>query len=44
MTPTQNVKVEDLPEEIKDHEIAEIPSLLLGKKVLIIGLQMLQRL
>jgi len=26
MTPTQNVKVEDLPEEIKDHEVAEIPS------------------
>jgi len=26
MTPTQNVKVEDLPEEIKDHEISEVPS------------------
>ena len=26
MTPTQNVKVEDLPEEIKDHEVAEVPS------------------
>ena len=26
MTPTQNVKVEDLPEEIKDHEVSEIPS------------------
>ncbi|MGB1652738.1 MAG: helix-turn-helix domain-containing protein, partial [Gammaproteobacteria bacterium] len=26
MTPTQNVKVEDLPEEIKDHEIIEAPS------------------
>ena len=26
MTPTQNVKVEDLPEEIKDNQMIEVPS------------------